>query len=94
MTREQILAELEPGWHLVPERLRPGLERYFADRVRPGGFLCAVLANDLREATGRADDEHLPHLRNLVRFLYNYAPAKSHGSAEAVEAWLAPDPVS
>lgn len=78
----------------VPDGLHAGLVEYFAARRPVGGFLTAVLSNDLRDAAARADDVNAPRLTDLVRFLFNYCPAPAWGSPEAVEAWLAdPDPV-
>jgi hypothetical protein len=76
------------GRDLVPGSLWPGLERYFVDRVEPGQFLVALLANDLRAAIGRADPASLEALPDLCKFLYNFAPARSHGSQAAVDSWL------
>lgn len=91
MTPEAIAEMIEGGREFVPDQLWPGLRRYFVDRIRPGGFLCALIANDLRGAVCRADSEQLLlALLPVSRFLSDYAPPRSHGSAEALESWLAP----
>lgn len=72
----------------VPEHLQPGLVRYLGDGIRPGGFLCAVLANDLAGAVSRADGDSAKGLVPLVRFLFDYAPVLAWGSTEAVENWI------
>jgi hypothetical protein len=78
----------------VPETLHSGLVEYFAARRPTGGFLRAVLENDLREACVRADDVNRWHVADLVVFLNNYAPSPAWGSPAAVDAWLAdPAPV-
>jgi hypothetical protein len=71
----------------VPEYLRGGLVRYFSDGILPGGFLQAVLANDLRGTVSRADPYALLGLLSLVRFLVDHAPGVAWGSREAVLAW-------
>jgi hypothetical protein len=38
----------------LPEHLRGGMERYLEQGLPPGAFLQHVIANDLREACGRA----------------------------------------
>lgn len=66
---------------------RPGMERYIEERIRPGGFLAAVLRNDLMDAAVRADET--VDLRALVKWLYNHAPPDCYGSPEKFEAWRA-----
>ena len=54
----------------------------------PGGFLGAVLENNLREAFGRADDNNRPIVYNYVHLLYNAAPSDCWGSPERVRDWI------
>lgn len=78
----------------VPESLHAGLVEYFAARRPTGGFLRAVLENDLREAAVRADPFNRAWLADIVLFLNNYVPSPAWGSPAAVDAWLAdPAPV-
>lgn len=88
MTPDQIREMIAEGRDHVPAHLWPGLERYFVERVEPGQFLVAMLRNDLRVAVGMADDVSLAALPDLCKFLYNFAPARSHGSKDIVDAWL------
>jgi len=64
------------------------LTRYLADHSPVGGFLTAVLKNDLMEACGRADDNNISALPAYAGFLYNYAPMECYGSPEKVRAWI------
>lgn len=73
----------------VPAHLRVGLIRYLEEGVPTGGFLEAVLSNDLREAIGRADLQSREGLLALVGWLHMEAPAVSHGSADRYRCWLA-----
>ena len=73
---------------VIPDRMIGGLIRYINEGVVPGGFLLAVLDNDLREACGRADSENLSLLPAYVAFLYNEAPAGCSGSPGKVAAWV------
>lgn len=77
---EEKLAEL-------PEHLRGGLLAYVLHGIQPGGFLCAVIENDLCEAVCRADSTSLPALPAAVRWLYQYAPGPCWGSLEKRHAW-------
>lgn len=61
----------------------------YAERGRPvGDFLTAVLANDLQDACGRADDYNLPNLPALAAWVYNECPSPAHGSRAKVKAWI------
>ena len=73
----------------VPAGLHEGLVEYIAERRPVGGFLTAVLCNDLRQAASRGDDTNRVHVSQLVCFLNNFAPATCWGSIEIVAAWLA-----
>ena len=72
----------------IPEYMRDGLEMYVTEHIEPGGFMTAVLENNLKEAVGRADCENIRVIPAYVNYLYNYAPADCWGSCEKVDAWL------
>jgi hypothetical protein len=77
----------------VPHHVHEGLREYIAARRPVGGFLTAVLSNDLLEACVRADEINQRCLTAIVHFLHAYAPAPCWGSPEKVTAWLTdPDP--
>jgi hypothetical protein len=61
----------------------------YATTLRPtGSFLHSVLANNLKEAVGRADVYNQRDLVGIVTLLYNEMPSTAWGSPERVEAWL------
>ena len=62
------------GYEAIPERLRAGILRYVDHGIQPGGFLTAVLMNDLGAATGRADPESLQVLPMIVLWFQNNHP--------------------
>jgi len=77
----------------VPHHCRDGLYRYLFEKVSPGGFLCAVLANDLTEALRLGDEINISAIQNYVEFMYWELPARDvpnapWGSYVAVERWL------
>ena len=76
----------------IPPGIQGGIKNYLQRRKRPGGFLSAVIRNDLREAFLRADNHSLRELKNIVLWFYWNAPAVSWGSSEAMEEWLANEP--
>lgn len=78
----------------VPGPLHTGLLEYLAARRPTGGFLRAVLENDLAQAAVRGDEINRWHVADIALFLYSYCPAPSWGSPKVVAAWLAdPNPV-
>lgn len=78
----------EGEYALVPEGLREGLVAYVEKHRHPGGFLEAVLTNDLRKAVDRADVESMAGLKYIVMWLFNRAPSGCWGSREKLEEWL------
>lgn len=72
----------------VPEHLIEGLVAYATDRRPTGGFLQAVLSNDLFEAMKRADSKSLAGIVRVTAFIYHNFPFDSFGSPEIVAAWL------
>lgn len=69
--------------------LLPSLGRYVNDRIAPGGFLRAVLQNDLYGAVARADPQNRALLPEIVEFVHWELPEACHGSREDVSHWLA-----
>lgn len=72
----------------VPPHMHEGLLAYVIERCPPGGFLWAVLSNDLQGAVGRADDENIRNIPAIVNWLYNEAPAACWGGHAQVARWL------
>lgn len=52
-----------------------------------GGFLTAVLENDLFGAAARADHINIKLIPDIVRYVYNELPAACWGSPGAVKRW-------
>lgn len=71
-----------------PEEIVESLKRYVEDRVKPGGFLTAVLCNDLFGAAERADKVNGTLLHNICMYIYWEIPDNCWGSKEKVEKWL------
>jgi hypothetical protein len=84
--REEAIAAFDDCG--VPRHIREGLIAYCTERRQVGGFLTAVLSNDLGESVARADHENAANLPGIVRWLYWHAPGDSWGSPERVKAWL------
>ena len=61
----------------------------YMETGRPtGGFLYAVLTNDMTEALFRADIENREALYDIVSYIYNNIPGDAWGSPTKVEMWM------
>jgi len=74
---------------MIPQRIKDGIDLYVTHGIQPGGFLRAVLENDLLRAVQRADAESLAALPVIVCYLYSNVRADCWGSRPAVAEWLA-----
>ena len=72
----------------IPEHIKESLDAYASERRPTGGFLRAVLENNLSESLGRADEENRRCIFQIVSYIYNELPAPCWGSKEKVEDWL------
>lgn len=72
----------------IPDYTMEALSRYIYEHIPTGGFLEAVLSNNLSEACGRADENNQRVLPELVAFLYNKAPGNCWGSPARYAAWI------
>lgn len=73
---------------VLPASTRESIDRYVEHGVPTGGFLRAVLSNDLSGACERADVYNQIALCCIVAYLYNKCPGACWGSPESVAAWL------
>ena len=64
------------------------IDRYVQHGIPCGGFLTAVLENNLMEAMGRADESSKINLCEICRYIYNDIPSNAHGSPASVQAYL------
>ena len=75
----------------MKQETKESIDRYVADRIPTGGFLEAVLCNNLKEALGRADTQNLKDIKEIVEYCYWEIPGVCWGSPEKVRAWLLVD---
>ena len=77
-----------PNSFLIEPRFKESIDAY-VDTGRPtGGFLEAVLSNNLFEAIGRADGRALDNLPHIVCYIYNETPSGCNGSNSKVNEWI------
>lgn len=73
--------------HNIPEITRESIDAWAHDARPTGGFLRAVLSNDLRESFARADLENREAMFDIVSYLYNKCPGLCWGSPDRVAEW-------
>ena len=75
-------------YSIIPSLTLEAVHDYVDRGIEPGGFVGAVLSNDLFEAVARVDDRNLPVLGDICQLIYNYAPVVCHGSLDRYYAWI------
>lgn len=70
----------------IPQHTQASLRRYIEQGCYPGGFVTAVLCNDLMRAINSADSDNLAALPAIAQFVYNRMPETSWGSAEKIRS--------
>jgi hypothetical protein len=68
--------------------LDEAVENYLMYGLEPGGFLTAVLSNNLFLASSRADHWNRQNLADITKMLYHNLPAGSFGDSQTVKDWL------
>ena len=71
----------------IKPTIRAAIDRFGELGYLPGGFLVAVLSNDLADACARADDENAVTLAAIASYCRDSLPYGSWGSLEKVKAW-------
>jgi hypothetical protein len=72
----------------IPRHTKDALDRYVQHGIPTGGFLYAVLTNNLKESFWRADAENLAAIFDIVSYIYNEIPGACQGSPEKVATWI------
>ncbi len=71
----------------VPETTLETLDNWAKFGLPPGGFVAAVLENDLADAVRRADSGNSAALVDIVRYMINELPSGCWGSYDKVATW-------
>ncbi|MBW1812184.1 MAG: hypothetical protein JRJ39_00550 [Deltaproteobacteria bacterium] len=74
--------------YYIPDYMGDGIDLYVNEGIKPGGFLQAVICNDLKEAFAKADDVNFHNIAAYADYFYNHTPAICWGSREKMEAWV------
>lgn len=73
----------------LPDHMHASLVEYIERGSAVGGFLEALLSNDLKQTCIRADSDNVEIIGLYVNWLYDNAPAPCWGSAKKFAAWQA-----
>jgi len=72
----------------IPKITMDTLDLYVTRGIPTGGFLYAVLTNNLFDAVTRADPMNRAALKDICVYVYNDLPQDCWGSPEIVAAWI------
>jgi len=79
-------ARIDPS--LIPPAILEGLKNYAGMGKPVGGFLEAVLSNDLMTAFHAADAYSRVGMASRLAYIYNDMPSQCHGSVECYRAGI------
>jgi hypothetical protein len=94
MTRPMWYLQVEPNGYKVgeydpiPSYTAKKLMEYVMEGVGPGGFLKAVLSNNLMDSINYADVANERALHSIVAWLWNHCPDDAQGSCEKYHKWI------
>lgn len=74
--------------HKFSSQILIGLTRYKDHHIKPGGFLSAVLENNLYRAISQADESSVHSLPEILKWCTNNLVPNSWGSPERVAKWV------
>jgi hypothetical protein len=72
----------------LPEDTQASIDRYVQHGIPTGGFLEAVICNDLHQAINRADETHMPIIPAIVGYLYAHCPSQCWGRPTSFREWI------
>lgn len=75
-------------WGNVHEDCRDAIFNYLVHGYEPGGFLTAVLCNDLYRAATVCDFENAKRLTEVARFIIHALPLACYGNRERMAEWM------
>lgn len=100
-SKADTLESVQEGMEYIPEYMHDGLSEYILRGQRPGGFMCAVLANSFVDACLHADTENSLALAGWAKLLVNITPlqfinpsssemvtVQPSGNEDRVERWI------
>jgi len=82
---EEVIGRTE--YETIPPRTLQALKRFVLEGTPTGGFLEAVLNDELFLACASADQENSEALKDIVKLIYNHLPIGCWGRDEQYEEW-------
>lgn len=76
------------NYELLPEHIREGARKYIEEGRHPGGFLTAVVQNDLFSAFAKSDEINARRMRDILYFFWNEAPGECFGGKDKMDEWI------
>jgi hypothetical protein len=80
------------NYSLIPQNMIDSLNKYETEHKETGGFLNAILENNLKETVYKADDNNKKIIPVYIHYIDNNLPAQSWGSKKKVDNWLSNKP--
>lgn len=87
--KNRMAQEHPRTWGNVHEDCRDAIFNYLVYGYEPGGFLTAVLCNDLYRAATVCDFENAKRLTEVARFVIQALPGACYGNREIMAEWMA-----
>ena len=78
---------MDINYDKLPSHMQEAARGYVEDGAGVGGFLTALLSNNLFETYGKADSDNREAIPIWIDFLYWEAPSPCWGSREKVTEW-------
>ena len=78
---------MNTNYDKLPSHMQEAARGYVEDGGHIGGFLTALLSNDLVKTYGKADSANREAISTWIDFLYWEAPSPCWGSIEKVTKW-------
>lgn len=72
----------------IPKLVLDSIDNFVKFGKRPGGFVYAVLSNDLAATITSCDKDNFGNLKDIVLHVCNDIPYNCWGSKNVVEAWV------
>ena len=73
---------------MIPEHMMDAIDRYVDHGINPGGFLTAVICNDLAGAFQAADHINKPIIEEYMWYFWNDTPSPCWGSEAKMRVWI------
>ena len=89
-TKKYIQKQIDDGFIEceLPMYMKEPVENWVFHGIPGGGFLTALLTNNLKETFTRADSNNKRKVYNWVRFIIWSLPSSCQGSEEKVNNWM------